>query len=113
MIARKFVEKKVEGEYELIRNHVIDVIEQIAINEIVERFELYDADETTYLEFGICFDWDGNVSSICVDRFISGVTALLDTQEEEEYWDLEKEKVDEFRAELKKLERYRGYDLYI
>ena len=114
MLARKFIEKKVEGEYEMIRNHVVDVTEQVAINEIVECFDLYDEDgDTAYFDYGLCFDLDGDVHHIDVNKFISGITVLLNVQVDDDYGFLGEEKVDLFRAELKKLEKYRGYDIFV
>jgi len=114
MKAKKFIEKTVEGEYEIIKNHVIKVKEDIAIEEIVDRLGLYDEDgETAYFEYGLIFDFDGDLHIIEVNDFISGVIKRLDQQKDEEYWDIEREDIDRFRKELKKLEKYKDYDLYL
>jgi len=86
MEAKKLIETKKEGEYEIKKFHVIEVKESINIEEIADRLGLYDEDgETAYFSYGLCFDMDGKLFCINPDKFIKGVTEkLIDNENEEE-----------------------------
>jgi len=114
MIARKFIEKKVDGEYEYIKNHVIDVKENIEIEGMADRFSLFDEDgETAYFNYGLCFNPDGEIFCINATRFINGLSELLQDNKNDEYWRIEKEQHELFEKQLKQLEKYKGYDIYL
>ena len=114
MKAQKFIDKKIEGEYEIIKNHVIDVAEDIDIEGMIDRFNLYDEDaETAYFSYGICFDENGDIFCVSVDKFISGISDLLEDNQNGDYWNIEKEQHDLFTQQLKQLKKYKGYDIYL
>jgi hypothetical protein len=112
MKAKKFIEKKIEGEYEIIKNHVVEVEEDIDPVGIADRFNLLDEDgDTAYFSYGLCFDMDGELFCIGVDKFIKGITELLD--DNDDYWNIEKEQHELFEKQLKLLKKYKGYDIYL
>lgn len=114
MEAQKTVESKKEGEYRYIKRHIIDVKDDIAIEAIADRLGLFEEDgEIAYFDYGLCFNPDGEILCIVVNKFIDGVSTRLEENENEEYWDIEKEEQEEFEKDLKKLEKYRGYDIYL
>jgi len=111
MKAKKFIEKKKEGEYELIKNHVIDVPETINIEWICDKLNLYDEDaENAYVEFGICFDEDGGIFFINSSKFITGVSNNIHESDADEY---EEEDVKKIFANLELIKKYKDYDIYL
>ena len=114
MEARKTIENKREGEYQIIKRHVIDVEDNIDIEGIADRLSLFDEDgETAYFSYGLCFNPDGEIDSIDVNKFISGVGEKLQDNENGDYWLIEKEQHELFEKQLKDLEKYKGYDIYL
>ena len=114
MEARKTIENKREGEYQIIKRHVIDIKENIQIEVIAESFGVFDEDgETAYFDYGVCFNPDGEIFCIDANKFISGISKQLEENQNEDYWRVEKEEHEEFEKELKKLEKYKGYDIYL
>jgi len=114
MFAKKFIEKKIEGEYELIKNHVIEVKENIDPEGMADRFNLFDEDgETAYFSYGLCFDENGEIFCINVNKFISVMNVLLQDNKNGDYWNIEREQHELFEKELKQLENYEGYDIYL
>ena len=114
MKAKKFIEKKIEGEYEFIKNHVIVVKENIEIKGMADRFNLFDEDgETAYFKYGLCFDMNGEIYCINVDKYIYGLSELLNDNQNDEYWNIEEEQHELFKNQLKQLEKYKGYDIFL
>jgi len=114
MKAKKIVETKKEGEYEIKKFHVIEIKENINIEEIADRLGLFDEDgETAYFSYGLCFGMDGEIFCIEPNKFVKGVTEKLNDNENEEYWNIEEEDQKRFEEDLKKLEKYKGYDIYL
>ena len=113
MKAKKFIDKKIEGEYEIIKNHVIEV-KDIVENEfdfICEKFNLLDEDgDVAYFDYGLCFDMDGELFSIEVNRFIKGIENRLNDSEINDY--LDENEIKGIESLLKKLEKYKDYDIY-
>jgi len=114
MEARKVIESKREGEYLIVKHHCIDVKETIEIEGMIDRLNLYDEDgETAYFEYGICFNLDGEILFIDVNKFIKGISENLDDNRNEGYWLIEKEQHELFEKQLKELEKYKEYDIYL
>jgi len=114
MEARKVVENKREGEYRIIKHHCINVKEAIEIEGMADRLNLYDEDgETAYFEYGLCFNPDGEILCIDVDKYIKGISEKLEDNQNGDYWLIEKEQHDLFMNQLKQLEKYKGYDIYL
>lgn len=112
MKAKKQIENKTEGDIQTIKYHIIEIKENLEIEWICDKLGLYDEDgETAYMEYGICFSPD-DIHSVLVNKFIKGVTEHLE-QENDDYWNIEKETVDKILEELKKLEPYRDYDIWL
>jgi len=114
MKAKKFIEKTIEGEYELIKNHVIEITEEIAIEDIVTSFGIHELDnEDLYDYYGVIYNEDNEIYSVDVNRFIKGIKERIKEIEEDEYVYIEKEDVGRYKEELKKLEKYKDYDIYL
>jgi len=114
MKAKKFVEKKEEGEYEIVKWHVINIKENMDLEGIADRLNLFDEDwETAYFDYGLCFNPDSEIEFINVNKFISGVSEKLQDNENGDYWLIEKEQHELFEKQLKELENYKGYDIHL
>ena len=112
MKAKKQIENKTEGDIQTIKYHVIEIKENLSIEWICDKLGLYDEDgEIAYMQYGICFSPD-DIHSVCVTKFIEGVEEWL-SDENEDYVNIEKEDVDIIRDELKKLEKYKDYDIWL
>ena len=112
MEARKTIENKREGEYIIIKQHVIDIKDEIPIAWICDKLNLCDEDgETAYFDYGLCFDMDGEIWSIEPTKFIKGVSAKL--EDNDDYWNIDKEEHDAIMKHLKSLEQFKGYDIYL
>jgi hypothetical protein len=110
MKARKFIEKKTEGEYEIIKNHVIEITDvEDVFDWICDKTNLADDDgEYIFNEYGLIFDCDGEVHIVDISKFIKGIPRFLET---DEYF--EEEDIDKVNEILEKLKKYEGYDIYL
>lgn len=113
MVAKKQIEKKKDGEYEIIKNHVIEIPEGdvVDFDEIMLDFLSFDDSWEAYMRFGVSFGFDDGVWCVEVSKFIDGITAYLNDEDESDL-------VDDgikmrIRNALRKLELYRGYDIYV
>jgi len=114
MEARKTIENKKDGDYRIIKQHCIDVKESIEIEGMADRFNLFDEDgETAYFEYGLCFNPDGEIYCINVNNYIKGLESKLEDNLNGDYWNIEKEQHELFEKQLKQLEKYKGYDIYL
>jgi len=110
MEAIKTISNKREGEYKIIKQNCIDVKEDFDIIGIADRFGLFDEDgETAYFSYGLCFNFDGEIDCIEVDKFIKGIEEKLEDNLTGDYWLIEKEYHEEFEEDLKKMKKYSGY----
>jgi len=111
MKAKKFIEKKKEGEYETIKNHVLEVDIANEFDWILDKFNVFDEDaDTAYVSWGVCFGLDGDIWCININKFIKKVNEEISCQEDDVY--LEKEDVENMEKYLEKLKPYEGYDIY-
>ena len=112
MVAKKEIERKREGEYEIIKNHVIEIPNENAVDfdKIVIDMLGFDDSWDAYMRFGVSFGFDDGVFCVEVSKFIDNVISYLH-DDESDWWD--EDDKDWIRDELKKLEPYRGYDIYI
>ena len=113
MKAKKFIDKKIEGEYEIIKNYVIEATDiENEFDRICEKLNLLDEDgDVAYFDYGLCFDMDGELFSIDVSKFIKGIENRLNDGEIEDYFD--REEIEPIEVFLEKLKKYEGYDIYI
>ena len=110
MQAKKFIEKTTEGEYELIKNKVIDVPENFNIQWICDYIHVYDMDgEDAYHTFGVLFHDDGEILCIKASKFVEGVTNYLHEYEDDDFPEGDIKKI---LAELNGMEKYSDYDIY-
>jgi hypothetical protein len=109
MKAKKFIEKTVEGEYELIKNHVIEIeINEQTIKEVSFEFlGAGDDPEWDYTNYGILTNEDGELEYIKIGKFLDAVDKKNEENDEGED-DLEQILYDE----IQKLKPYREYELY-
>jgi len=110
MQAKKFIEKTVEGEYELIKNHVIeiDINEQIIEEVSFEFLKVGDDPELDYTNYGVLTDEDGELSYIKIGKFLDAVDKANQENAEIDEEELESS----LYTEIQKLKPYRDYELY-
>lgn len=110
MKAKKFIEKKIEGEYEIIKNHVVEIdINEQTIEEVSFDFLGAGNDpEWDYTNYGILTDEDGELSYIKIGKFLDAV----DKQNQEKVNVDEEELESSLYTEIQKLKPYRDYELY-
>ena len=110
MKAKKFIEKKVEGEYEIIKNHVIEIdINEQTIEEVSFEFlGAGDDPEWDYEHYGILTNEDGELSYIEIGKFLDAVDKLNQEKDAIDEENLESSLYDE----IQKLKPYREYELY-
>lgn len=95
MKAKKFIENKREGEYEIIRNHIKDIAvttEEIdtVCNDILW---IYDDPENAFFHFGVAIGWDNDIAFIEIDKFVDGIKEhIKDRKSEDEDELLDKDK---------------------
>ena len=105
MRAKKFIETKKEGEYEINKFHVIDIEVEIRdLEEIVDHLDLFFDYEEASLIFGTNSDWDGELYSIEIEKFVVAIYNWMGEHSDEipEY----------FVLTLDKLKDYKDYTLY-
>lgn len=75
MKAKKFIETIEDGEYILNKFHVkeIDIVPG-SFEEISDMLDLLDDPEESWDKYGICFDFDGEVFSVDVTKFVDAMT---------------------------------------
>jgi hypothetical protein len=110
MKAKKFIEKTVEGEYELIKNHVveIDISAQIVENIALDFLGAGEDPEWDYTKYGVLTNEDGEVAYIKIGKFLDAI----DKQNEDKNAVDEDELESESYTEIQKLKPYRDYELY-
>jgi hypothetical protein len=85
IIAKKFIEKKIEKDCETIKNEIryvdLDFDKLIDFCEIV--ISCFDDPESSYYSYGIAIDWDDNIFSIDVDTFTEQIKEELKENIEE------------------------------
>lgn len=106
MEAKKTVEHTRLGEYEVIKNHVIDVknVDVNTLNELIDLCEIADDGEDAYMRFGMAFDFDWEPAFFEVTKFIKGVRQCLAEEQDSEV-------AERFEAFLLSLEQYVGYTI--
>jgi len=112
MKAKKFIEKKEEGEYEYIKTHVIEV-EDITWEELEDVFmdspEFEDPEDAYYK--GIPIDYNNEVVWLGVNQFISWIEDYIERSKDEDKEDLFHD-IEKLKQLREKLEKYDGYDIY-
>ena len=108
--ARKFIEKKVEGEYEFIKNHVlqVDINQEILEDVAFEFLGAGDDPEWDWTNYGILTNEDGEIDSIKISKFLEAVENKNNEQTNiDDGEPLIKERYDE----VQKLTNLKGYNL--
>lgn len=110
MKAKKFIDKKIEGEYDLIKNHVINIdITTITIEAVCFEFlGVGDDPETDMLEKGVITDEDGDIAYVEIGRFLDAVDKQNEENNNVDEYGLDSKLYDE----IQKLKPYRDYVLY-
>jgi len=110
MKAKKFIEKKIEGDYELIKNHVveIDIKEQTVEKVSFEFLGAGDDPEWDYTNYGILTNEDGDLSYIKIGKFLDAI----DKKNQDKVGIDEEELETNLYDEIQKLKPYRDYELY-
>ena len=109
MKAKKFIENKREGEYEIIKNHIIDIpinTEQLKL--LVDELKCYDDSEMAFFTYGMSLGWEGDeIYCIDINKFLDGLKSFYDDNEEEEV-----DMIQNYGDLIETLKKYPGYDLY-
>lgn len=105
--ARKEVEKKTEGEFELNKIHVLRVDDSALINSLENLSEKDEDDYESAYYNGFIFDIDGCLYIVNVDRLIEHLNSEIEC----EYTDDEDSEV--YKLLIERLEKFRGYELFI
>jgi hypothetical protein len=107
IIAEKIVETKVEGEYEIIKKHKIEIkyINEKELLEFIEDNCFAEDFESAYYSYGIGGDFDNDVCFIEINKFIEGLEDYDFDEDEED----EQEKKDEFNKWIALLDKYKDY----
>ena len=110
MKAQKLIETKIEGEYEILKYHKIEVndITQAEINEIAEEFEDDDYEDQYFA--GICNDLNGDIYILEVDKFIE---AFENRERFDEDGNVLPKIENPDNLIINKLKKYAGYDLLL
>jgi len=108
MKAKKFIEKKMEGDIETIKNHVvnIDVNKSIVKYVVGGYLEASDFDpEEAYREYGVLMNEDGEPEYIKIGKFLEAIEKHAhETGEELESDD---------NIEIQKLNDFKDYELWL
>ncbi|MEA1909512.1 MAG: hypothetical protein U9M89_00585 [Patescibacteria group bacterium] len=105
MKLRKFIDKKQEGEYEIIKNHIVEIqIDREVIRDFcLNVFIVGDDPEYDFTKYGILTDEEGEPDYIIVNTFLNAIDERkAESDEEIDPSDYE---------EIQKLAEYRGYNL--
>lgn len=107
MRALKMVDKKTEGEYEIIKNHIKECkINGHVFVEVANEMGVFDMESDEAYFKGICFGLDGELSYIDVDKFVQAVNEYLSED------DVENDPI--YMVELiDSLNGFTGYTLYL
>lgn len=103
MKAKKHIEKKVEGEYEFQKYHVVDI--DLTTKDIDEVWDYLNVDdpEEAYMSYGVAIGFDDCISFIEISKFVNQI---------DEYFEEEHDMPDWMNGVLGKLMDYMEYTLY-
>ena len=107
MKAKKFIEKKIEGEFELIKNHVIEIdVDKAMIEHICSGYlEIGNDPEYDYINYGVISDEDGELAYIKIGKFLEAIDKKAhdsgDALEPDEY------------QKVQKLKEFSDYELWL
>ena len=105
--ARKTMETKTEGEFELNKIHVLKVEDTALINSLEDLSEKDEDDYECASYNGFIFDMDGCLYIVNVDR----LTEHLKSEIENEYTD--DDDSENYKLLIESLKKFEGYELYI
>jgi hypothetical protein len=117
MKAMKFIEKTIDGEYECIKNHVIDIdISADILEYLAEKVLGCDGSdpEEEVFSYGVLCDNDG-VAYIKIGKFLDAIDKKVQATGwpiDDDNWE-DNELDDEDEEALKKLREYRDYELWV
>ena len=105
--ARKTIETKTEGEFELNKIHVLKV-EDLALINSLENLSEKDEDDYEGAYFnGFIFDMDGCLFIVNVDSLITHLNQEIEC----EYTD--DEDTENYKLIIESLKKFEGYELYL
>jgi len=108
MKAKKFIEKKMEGDIEIIKNHVIDIDVDKSVVEYVAGGYLEASDfdpEEAYTKYGVLLNEDGEPAYIKIGKFLDAI----DEQAHETGESLEP---DDYEM-MQKMKEFKDYELWL
>jgi imidazoleglycerol phosphate dehydratase HisB len=105
--ARKTIETKTEGEFELNKIHVLKVEDTSLINSLEDLSEKDEDDYECAYYNGFIFDMDECLYIVNVDR----LTEHLKSEIENEYTD--DDDSEKYKLLIESLKKFEGYELYI
>jgi len=112
LIAKKFIERYQEGEYEYAKSHVIK-INDVTWSELEDVFidapEFEDPEDAYYK--GIPIDFNNDVVWLSVNPFICWIDDYLEEVKNEDEEDIYHD-LDKLKDLRKRLDKYDGYDIY-
>ena len=112
LIAKKFIERYKEGEYEFLKSHVIE-INDVTWQELEDVFldapEFEDLEDAYYK--GMPIDFNNEVVWLSVTPFICWINDYLDEIKDKDLEDVYHD-VDKLKDLRKRLDKYEGYDIY-
>ena len=107
MQAKKFIENKKEGEYEIIKNHIIDIpVDIFDVRNLVDDMSCFDDPDMAYVTYGVALGWEcDDIYSVDINKFIEAVEGYYEDERPED-------KPEYAMKLLEVLKKYPGYDLY-
>lgn len=109
---RKQVNKKVEGCYEYITNHVVKIYEKELYEILIDSIEnKYDDDYEYAYDAGIVYSWD-DLFSVDISKYIGALKERIQDDIEDYDYEEDDKHIIDLRKLLKFLEEYKDYQLY-
>jgi len=108
MKAKKFIEKYMDGDTEIIKNHVIEIdVNRHTVEYVAGGYlEASDFDpEEAFNDYGVLMDEDGEPVYIKIEKFLDAIDKKAD--------DIQEELEPDDYAEIQKLKEYRDYELWV
>jgi len=113
-ILRKEISRKVNGNKEVVEYEYYRKRNFFNENDIEAIQDLHGDDAECAYDYGIAFDWDGDLCWINIDKFLSWADGWLQEQEKDEK-EAGFEKSMHYpnvKRMKKKAEKYKGFDLW-
>jgi len=83
MKAKKFIETKTEGEYELKKFHVVDVdVTQKDIDDVWKYIDCDDPEEA-YESYGVAIGFDDDIAWLDIKKFVQGIDNYFEEDDDD------------------------------